>query len=432
MEQKSRSRTQLAECSLINKQEMGDGMKEHLFSRLEHLFPELVRLRREFHMYPELSFNEVATPEKIAEFLHDAGLQVRTGVGERGVIGQLKGEKAGKTVALRADFDALPIQDEKSVEYKSRVPGVMHACGHDVHTAALLGVAKVLSEVKDQLAGEVVFIHQFAEEVIPGGAQAMIADGCLNDVDVIYGAHVTPLLPIGTIGVGEGSMMAASDSFIIDIIGRGGHGASPHLTIDPVVIGSQVVLQLQQIISRGIDPLKPAVITIGSFNSGQGFNIIPESARLTGTVRTLDEQARDVIEHSIRQMTKSICEAAGATAKITYTRGYPVLCNHPCETAGVKQLAQDLVGKEYVQRLSPVMESEDFSSYLQQIPGCFFFVGGGNKEIGAVYPHHHPRFDVDERAILLIGKMFLSIVLREFQMDLAAGAAEIVFTRTGE
>jgi amidohydrolase len=386
-------------------------MIETLFTRLDALYPELVNFRRDLHMYPELSFEEVETPRKVAEFLQGLGLEVRTGVGGKGVVGLLKGGKPGKTVALRADFDALPIEDEKEVEYKSRIPGVMHACGHDVHTASLLGVAKVLSEVKEQIEGNIVFIHQFAEELAPGGAIAMIADGCLDGVDVIYGAHVWSLEPIGTVGVGEGYMMAAADAFDIEVTGKGGHGASPHLTIDSLVVASQLVLNLQQIVSRRVDPLKPAVVTVGSFGSGKAFNVIPNTALLKGTVRTFDEDVRHLIEEAIGQIANSTCAGAGATARYEYKRGYPAVWNHPEETRRIQQLAKHIVGDEQVLHLAPMMGGEDFSYYLQKVPGTFFFVGGRNSEIGAEYQHHHPKFDVDERSMLITGKVFISAVL---------------------
>jgi amidohydrolase len=386
-------------------------MLNQLFSRLEELFPELVEFRRDLHMYPELSFHEEITPKKVAEFLTDLGIEVRTGVGGRGVVGTLKGGKPGKTVALRADFDALPIQDEKEVPYKSKVPGVMHACGHDIHTASLLGVAKVLSEVKEELEGNVVFIHQFAEELAPGGAKPMIEDGCLDGVDVIYGAHVWSMDPYGTVAVNEGFTMAASDAFEIEIVGKGGHGATPHLTVDPLVVGSQLVLNLQQIVSRRVDPLKPAVVTVGAFHSGEAFNVIPNTAKLKGTVRTFDEDVRDMIEEAIGQITTSTCNNAGATANYKYLRGYPALWNHPEEIRRVEDLAQGVLGQEKVNRMEPIMGGEDFAYYLQEVPGAFFFVGGGNPDIGATYPHHHPMFNVDERSMLITGKLFISSVL---------------------
>ncbi|HWO97671.1 MAG TPA: M20 family metallopeptidase [Bacillus sp. (in: firmicutes)] len=386
-------------------------MIEKLFSRLKELYPELVEFRRNLHMYPELSFHEKDTPRKVADFLTGLGLEVRTEVGGRGVVGFLKGGKPGKTVAFRADFDALPIQDEKDVVYKSRIPGVMHACGHDVHTAALLGVAKVLSEVKDQLEGNVVFIHQFAEEVIPGGAKPMIEDGCLDGVDVIYGAHVASHLPFGTVGVGEGYLMAAGDTFDIEIFGKGGHGATPNLTVDPLVVGSQLLLNLQQIVSRRVDPLKPAVVTVGSFNGGEAYNVIPDTAKMKGTVRTFDEDVRNLIEEAIGQIAATTCESAGASVKYKYERGYPPVWNHPEETRRIEALAKNLLGDEKVRHATPHMGMEDFAYYLQKVPGTFFWVGGENPEMGAAYPHHHPKFDVDERSILIIGQLFVSAFL---------------------
>lgn len=386
-------------------------MIENLYNRLEELYPELVEFRRDLHMYPELSFQEEDTPRKVADFLTNLGLEVKTGVGERGVVATLRGGKMGKTVAFRADFDALPIQDEKEVDYKSRIPGVMHACGHDIHTAALLGVAKVLSEVKDKLEGNVVFIHQFAEEVIPGGAKSMIQDGCLDGVDTIYGAHVASHLPYGTIGMKEGHLMAAGDRFEIDILGVGGHGATPELTVDSLIVGSQLVLNLQQIVSRRVDPLKPAVVTVGSFNSGDAYNVIANKATIRGTVRTFDEDVRDLIEESIGQIAKSTCEGAGATENYLYERGYPAVWNHPNETKRVEELAKILIGEENVQKVTAHMGMEDFSYYLQKVPGTFFWVGGRNDDLKAVYPHHHPKFNVDERSMLIIGKMFIAAFL---------------------
>lgn len=388
-------------------------MLNKLFSRLEEIYPDLVSIRRDLHMHPELSFKEVNTPRKIAEFLENIGLEVRTQVGGRGVVGKLYGGKPGKTIAFRADFDALPIQDEKNVDYKSQVPGVMHACGHDVHTASLLGVAKVLSEVKEEISGTVIFLHQFAEEQIPGGAKSMIEDECLAGVDVIYGVHVWSSLPVGTIGIIEGDAMAAGDKFEIEIIGKGGHGAKPQSTVDSLVVGTQVVNNLQNIVSRRIDPYKPAVLTVGTFQAGQAFNVIADRASLTGTVRTFDEEVRDSIESYINQITKSTCESAGADYNVNYIRGYPSLRNHPEQLRKAENVAINLIGKENVKYPLPSMGMEDFAYYLKEVPGAFVFVGGGNKEIGAEYPQHHPKFDVDERSILISAKYFLSILMEE-------------------
>jgi amidohydrolase len=384
---------------------------KNMCERLEQRYPELVRFRRDLHMYPELSFREVETPKKIAEYLTRLGIGVRTGVGGRGVVGTLKGAKPGKRIALRADFDALPIQDEKEVEYKSRVPGVMHACGHDIHTASLLGAAAVLSEFRHEIAGEVVFIFQFAEEEVPGGAIHMIEDGCLDGVDEIYGAHVWAHLPVGTIGVIPGRAMAAGDRFEIEIIGRGGHGAKPHVTVDALFVGCQLVNSLQSIVSRQVDPLQSAVVTVGTFHAGKAYNVIAGDAVIGGTVRTFDEDVRNAVEASIRKMTDAVCTIYGAQAVVRYERGYPVLENHPEPIRKVEQCAVRLVGEEKVLRPQPSMGMEDFAYYLRKVPGAFFYVGGGNEQIGAVYPHHHPKFDVDESAMLTIGKMFLSLVM---------------------
>ncbi|AYB36911.1 M20 metallopeptidase family protein [Brevibacillus laterosporus] len=399
-------------------------------TKLEELYTEMVDLRRDFHMYPELSFQEVETPKKIAAYLRKLGIEVQEGVGGRGIVATIYGKKQkssgepGKTVALRADFDALPIQDEKQVEYKSRVPGVMHACGHDIHTAALLGTAKIIKEYEHELSGTVVLIFQHAEELIPGGAISMVEDGCLDGVDVIYGAHVFSGLPLGVIGVQEGYMLAAGDEFQIEIQGKGGHGASPHESIDPVVIGSQLILNLQQVVSRRVDPLQPAVVTIGSFQSGATYNVIPDTAQILGTVRTFSEETRTSIEKEMQQIVQHTVEGAGATVQFTYRRGYPSVWNDPAETRRVEAIAKQLVGNERVIRVPPQMGGEDFAYYLQKIPGNFIGVGGGNSEINAIYPHHHPMFDVDERSMLQIGKLFLGLLAEHLVVSEDEGAVK--------
>ena len=392
-------------------------MLDALIERLEGLFGEMVELRRHLHMHPELSFHEDRTPAKIADYLESLGIEGRTGVGGRGVVGVLEGARPGKSIALRADFDALPIQEENDLPYASQVPGVMHACGHDVHTATLLAVAKVLSEVRDELAGRVVFIHQFAEELAPGGAKPMIEDGCLDEVDAIYGAHVWPSLPLGKVGFRTGHAMAAADTFEVTINGRGGHGAMPHFTVDPLVTASQLVINLQQIVSRNIDPLSPAVVTVGSLQGGSAFNVIPDTACLKGTVRTFDEVVRRDVETAIARIAEGTCAAAGAKASFNYERGYPAVWNHRAETDTVERLARELFGDDAVIEFGPVMGGEDFAYYLERVPGTFFFVGGGNEELGMNFPLHHPRFNVDERSMLVGGRLFLAAVL-DYQMQL--------------
>jgi len=385
---------------------------------LEGLYPELVNIRRDLHMYPELSFQEVNTPQKVADYLQNLGLEVRTGVGGRGVIGLLRGgaaQEGARTIALRADFDALPIQDEKEVPYKSRIPGVMHACGHDMHTAALLGAAYVVSKVKDELGGNVVFLHQFGEEKPPGGAKAMIEDGCLDGVDVIYGAHVWPALAVGEIAVTEGYAMAAGDLFEIEIKGHGGHGAQPHLTVDPVIAGCQLALNLQQIVSRRVNPLDPAVLTVASIHGGQASNVIPDTCKLTGTVRCFNPEVRQLLQDQIAKITRATCEAADAEGTVVFRQGYDALWNHPEKVRSVEEVAKRVVGEEKFKRVEPSMTGEDFSAYLQKVPGAFFFVGVGNPERDAIYPLHHPRFDGDERAMLITANLFLHLVWKELQ-----------------
>lgn len=387
-------------------------MQEKLFKRLQEIYPELVHFRRDLHMYPELSFKEENTAKKVADKLISLGLEVRTGVGGMGVVGLLRGGKPGKTVALRADFDALPIQDEKEVEYRSRIPGVMHACGHDIHTAGLLGVAQVLSEMKEELPGNVVFLHQFAEELPPGGAKAMVEDGALDGVDVVYGSHVASELPVGKVGIGYGFVTAAADSFEIVLYGKGGHGAYPHTSIDPIVLGSQVVMNLQQIASRQVDPLKQVVVSVCSFlGGGEAYNVIPDQVRLKGTVRTYDEEVRNSVEQSISRIVEANCQAVDATCEIKYERGYPATWNDEVETPYLEAEAMQLFGEDNVLRVPPVMGGEDFAYFAKERPATFFMVGGRNPDIQATYPHHHPKFDVDERSMIQTGQVFIAALL---------------------
>jgi amidohydrolase len=385
-------------------------MADKWMTELEALYDEMVVWRRHMHQHPELSFHEVETPAFIVEKLESFGVEVRTHVGGRGVVGLIKGGKPGNTIALRADFDGLPIQDEKETPYKSLVPGVMHACGHDGHTATLLAVAKVLSENRAELAGNVVLLHQHAEEVVPGGAIAMIEDGCLDGVDVVYGTHLISGIPYGKYGYRKGNLMAAADMVEIKIQGRGGHGASPHETIDSIAIGAQIVNQLQLLVSRQVDPLQPAVVTIGSFHAGNAHNIIADSASMVGTVRTFDEGVRDHLEKEIKQIVEGVCSAFHATGKVIYTRGYPAVKNHEKETDVFLEVVQNYLDPEMAFEVPPQMGGEDFAYYLKEKPGIFFYTGAGNSEIGAGYPHHHPKFDFDERAMVNAGKAFLGLV----------------------
>lgn len=383
-----------------------------LHKEVEEIYPKMVEIRRDLHQHPELSYQEERTAKFIADYLTDLGLEVRTEVGGRGVLGLLRGKKEGKTIAIRADFDALPIQDEKDVPYKSSVPNVMHACGHDGHTATLLGAATVLAKHRETLAGNVLFLHQHAEEHFPGGAKPMIADGCLDGVDVVIGTHLQSTLPPGEIYYREGYTMAASDMFEITIAGKGGHGAAPHDTVDPLVTASQLVVNLQQIVSRNVDPIKSAVISVGSFHSGDAPNVIPDTATITGSVRSYDPEIRDLLQARIKQMSEAACQASGATCEVKYSLGYDAVWNHPAETDYIKKIAEEVLGKDKVKEIDPKMGGEDFGYYLQEVPGTFFFTGAKLSNPDLVFPHHHPRFDFDEKAMIAAAKVFVTAVAK--------------------
>lgn len=377
---------------------------EKLFTLLDANYNEMVGIRRHLHEYPELSFEEVETPSYIATFHRELGHVVREGVGGRGIVAILRGGKPGKTVALRADFDALAIQEENDVPYKSKIAGKMHACGHDGHTATLLGLAKALNAMRDQIEGNVVFIHQHAEEVAPGGAKPMIEDGCLEGVDVIFGTHLWAPTPLGEILVKDGAIMAAADKVEITVQGKGGHGAEPHHSIDAVTLASQFVVNAQQLVSRRIDPLKSAVLTIGHFEAINPFNVIADRVVLAGTIRTFEEEVRIQMEQELEAVLNATCLAFGASYEYRYTRGYPPVYNHQRETEFLAQLASTVPGVDQVITCPPFMIGEDFAYYLEKVPGTFFFTGAKKPEWETAYPHHHARFDFDERAMLIAAK----------------------------
>lgn len=381
-----------------------------MFKEIEDNFQTVVGWRRYMHQHPELSFQEEKTAAFIVDKLTSFGLEVRTGIGGHGVVAVLEGSERGPSIALRADFDALPIADEKDVPYKSLYDGVMHACGHDGHTAALLGTAKVLSQYRDQLKGTVYFIFQHAEELPPGGAKAMVEEGILDDVDAVFAIHLATDVPVGKIAVGAGFQMAAVDKFTIMIHGKGGHGARPHEAVDSIVIGSEIVGSLQKIVSRRINPLKAGVVTVGQFHAGSAFNVIADSARIEGTVRSFDEDVRDLIEEEIRSIVEGIVSGAHASYSIDYLRGYPALFNHPKETEEVKTLLAHSFGEDTVIEMEPSMGAEDFAYFLKAKPGTYFKVGARNEQESTQYPHHHPKFDFDEQALLMMQKSFIEII----------------------
>ncbi|ANS75085.1 peptidase M20 [Paenibacillus yonginensis] len=384
-------------------------MYETLAARLAEQEQQLIEWRRYLHQHPELSFQEKHTALFIAEQLRSFGIEIRTGVGGNGIVGVIRGGSPGPRIAFRADFDALPIQDEKEVPYKSTVPGVMHACGHDGHTSILLGVARTLQEHREQLKGEVVLIFQHAEEKPPGGAIAMIEDGCLEGVDAVYGIHLASELPLGTFGVKAGPSMAAVDAFTLRIHGKGGHGARPHQTIDALVVASQIVGALQHIVSRRVNPVDSAVVTVGQFISGTAFNVIADKAELQGTVRTFNPEVRTQVEQELRRIVNGLCEASGARAEIDYLNGYPPLVNPAAETERMRGLIARRFGRETLVELEAAMGAEDFAYYLEHKPGNFIKVGSSTDDVGTQYPHHHPMFDFDERAMLQAAKLFIAI-----------------------
>ncbi|MFJ8263451.1 amidohydrolase [Rummeliibacillus sp. NPDC094406] len=382
---------------------MLEQLLQAIYKELEDSFDEMQEIRRYLHMHPEVSFHEYETAAYIQNFYTQLDIPFEANVGGNGVVARLTGGKSGKTVALRADFDALAIQDAKEVSYKSTVTGVSHACGHDGHTATLLVLAKILYKHRSELPGTYIFIHQFAEEIAPGGAKPMIEAGCLNGVDAIFGTHLWSQFDLGSIHYRSGPMMAGADKFDIKIIGNGGHGGAPHTTVDAVTVGADLVVQLQQIIARRINPTDPAVLTIGSFHSGSAFNIIAGEATLTGTVRTFDIAIREQIIEEMERVIKGVCLAANADYEFNFLRGYIPLINHEKETTFVTRIANTIPGVTEITEMDAVMVGEDFAYYVEKIPGTFFFTGAKPKE-GIAYPHHHAKFDFAEEAMLVAAK----------------------------
>lgn len=383
---------------------------EQLFHELQANYNEIVEMRRYLHKHPELSFEETNTARYIADRLRCWNIKSRENVGGNGVLGFIHGSNPGKTIALRADFDALPIKEENTHEYISTNPGVMHACGHDGHTASLLGVAKVLQNNRHLLNGNVVLIHQHAEEKPPGGAKFMIEDGALDDVDYVFGAHLATELPIGTVATREGAMMASVDHFKIKIYGRGGHGARPHETLDSITVGSQLVTHLQQIVSRRISPIEPAVVTIGKFHAGNAFNIIADTAEIEGTVRALNNDVREKIEVEIRSLLEGMKIADHVDYELDYLHGYPVLVNHEKEVKLIENIVTEKISELTYETNEPLLGAEDFAYYLEKRPGAYFKVGARNDNPETHFPHHHPKFNFDEKALLHIGRVFIEIV----------------------
>ena len=370
---------------------------------------KIIALRRDFHKHPELSFQEFRTAKIVAKELKSYGLEVNEKVGKTGVVGILRGNKKGKTIALRADMDALPMQEESNLKYKSINDGVMHACGHDGHTAILLGAAQVLSKMKKSINGTVRFLFQPAEEGL-GGARFMIKDGALKNVDEIYGLHLWNYQPFGTIGIQSGPVMAAADKFTISIIGKGGHGAAPQGTVDSIVVSSHIIQALQTIVSRNTNPIESTVVTIGKINGGYNFNIIADKVTLKGTTRAYTEKNRKLIKCRMDEILKGISKTFNAKIKLNYEDGYPPLINANNQTNTLMKVIKKRIGEKMIPPYL-TMGGEDFSYYLEKVPGCFFFLGSNpnkTKEINT--PHHCSHFDINEQSLILGASVFVDLI----------------------
>ena len=385
-----------------------------LVEDVDEILPGVIADRRHLHQHPELAFHEFETSKFVAERLAAMGVEdIRTGINGTGVTGLVKGRSGGKVVLVRADMDALPILEENDVEYRSGTDGVMHACGHDAHTAILLAVTRILMDRRDQFTGTVKVLFQPAEEQFPGGANGMIAEGVLEDphVDQVFGLHMGNDTPVGKIVVGAGPVMAAADSFSIKIQGKGGHAAYPAENVDSVAIGAQIVVALQTLVSREVDPTKSAVVSTCIFKAGDAFNVIPDVAELGGTVRTFDPDVRDLLEERIGALASGIATAMRGSADVEYRRGYPATVNEAVAVELVKAAAADVVGADNVLEAEPKMGAEDFSYFLEHRPGAFFFVGSKNDEKGLNWGHHHPKFDIDEESLGIGIQTMVSTVL---------------------
>ncbi len=367
-------------------------------SEAEALFDYTRSLRRDFHRHPELGFQEHRSAAIVARELRSFGLEVTEGVGQTGVVGVLRGASEGPTVLVRADMDALPIQEETGAEYASENPGVMHACGHDGHMAMGLTVARLLAAHRDALRGTVKFVFQPAEEGL-GGAEGMVNDGVLEGVDYALAMHLWNEKPVGWLGIADGPTMAAADRFQVRIVGKGGHGAQPQATEDPVLAASQVVTALQSIVSRHVDPLEAAVVSVTMFQAGTAFNIIPTDARLEGTIRTFAPEVTREVRTRFHRTVHGVAQAMGCRAEVALDLLTPAVINDPRVAALVRTAATEALPDAVIDAHARTMGSEDMALMMYDIPGCYFFVGSNNPAKGLDAPHHHPRFDFDEAAL---------------------------------
>ncbi|NES21359.1 MAG: amidohydrolase [Symploca sp. SIO3E6] len=379
---------------------------------IRNLQPQLVDWRRQLHQRPELGFQEQITSEFIAQKLQEWGIEHQTGIAKTGIVATISGNRPGPVLAIRADMDALPIQEENDVPYQSLHEGKMHACGHDGHTAIALGTAYYLSQHPEDFSGTVKIIFQPAEEG-PGGAKPMIEEGVLSnpEVEAIIGLHLWNNLPVGTVGVRSGPLMAAVEIFRCTILGKGGHGAMPHQTVDSVVVSAQIINALQTIVARNVNPLESAVVTVGELHAGKTYNVIADTARMNGTVRYFNPKLEGYFGQRIEQLIAGICQSHGASYDLNYWRLYPPVINDTNIAELVRSVATDVVETPIgIVPECQTMASEDMSFFLEAVPGCYFFLGSANATAGLAYPHHHPRFNFDETALGIGVEIFVRCV----------------------
>ena len=379
-------------------------MKEQIQQLAKQYSQEFIEIRRHIHAHPELSFQEVETAAFVRKKLDAWGIEYTAHVGGEGVVAIVKGNNpSSRSVALRGDMDALPIEENTGVEYQSKNKGVMHACGHDVHTTCLLGAAKILNELKDHWNGTLTLVFQPAEEKLPGGASIMLKEGLFSKEkpQKMLAQHVFPELPVGKVGITPGAYMASSDELYITVKGKGGHGAKPDHTVDPVLITSHLIIALQQVVSRWSNPITPSVLTIGKVNANGATNVIPSEVTMEGTFRTFDENWRSDAHQRMIALAKGLVEGMGGTVEFRIERGYPVVYNDPEVTAVSRNIAEDYLGKDNVVTLERRATAEDFAYFSQVVPGCFYRLGTASENGDNRFSVHHPQFNIDEKAIEL-------------------------------
>lgn len=389
-----------------------DFMSNTLVERLREKEDRMIEIRRYLHQHPELSFKEVETPKYIANFYKDKDCKVETNVGQNGVKVTIDSGKPGKTLAIRADFDALPIKEETGLPFASENEGVMHACGHDAHTAYMLILAETLIEMKDQFKGKVIVIHQPAEEMPPGGAQGMIKDGVLEGVDHVLGAHVMSTMEAGKVFYKEGFVQTGRAYFKLTVHGKGGHGSSPHMANDAIVAGANFVTTAQTVVSRRLSPFETGVVTIGSFDGKGQFNVIKDSIEIEGDVRALTDDTRDTIEKELTRLVEGLESTFGVTCDFEFNKDYPALYNNPEFTSYVADTIKNAGDNDIkgVEECEPQPPSEDFAFYAVELPSTFIYSGAAPED-GEIYPHHHPKFNISESSMLVAAEAVGTVVL---------------------